>query len=476
MFEQNRQKLLQILQKDPLLQAMKTSTFESGSTVVKEGDFNQRLYVVLEGEISLHKSSSDGNEVHIDQLRPGDLLGLVSFVSDGPALTTARALTDVSAIRINKEEFQELIEGKNELSPVFHQLIIGNLLNRYQHTVGLQLKFELLTRQLDLERKQLKSALEHLEAIQNQLISQEKMALLGELSAGISHEMNNPASSLSRSVEHLSDQLSHIVDHVRDLRSEHIHTLMNLGRSDRPSSTVIQREQTLLLQKKYPKINRTIIRKLAGCSDESRTFIFNNIAEKNIPVAIEIYETGHILRIMKDSTKRISALVQSLRSFSKPSTGYQERIDIREGLENTIQLLQHKLKIYQLHLDLDDVLPVAGNSGELNQVWTNILDNACDALKKQTDGAIWVKTYNHDNRVIVDIWDNGPGVSDEIKKRIFDANFTTKNTDGSFGLGIGLTITRDIVSKHKGEIKVKDSEHDGAWFQIILPGITTRQS
>lgn len=471
MILQDRQDLLDLLQKDPIMQTMKTSSFSAGDTIVHEHELNQRLYLILEGQISLHKKSMDGTDVYIDQLRPGDVIGLISFVSDGPALTTARAVSDVKSIRINKEEFIELMEGRNELSPIFHQMLIGNLLNRYQHTVGLQLKFELLTRQIDSERNQLKSALKHLETVQKQLISQEKMALLGELSAGISHEMNNPSASLSRSIEHLDEHLAETVNQVKSFDSEMIHKLIAYGRSDKPISTTVMRANISRLQKEYSHLSRTTIRKLAGCSDESREYILNNVDNDKLLKSMEVYETGQILSIMRDSTTRISALVSSLRSFSKPTTGYAERVDIREGLQNTIQLLQHKLKYYEVIIELEEVQPIAGNSGELNQVWTNILDNACDALNKKPDGKIIIKAHNEKSIVVVDIIDNGPGISDAHITRVFDANFTTKNTDGSFGLGIGLTITRDIVEKHKGEIVVKKSDTGGAWFQIRLPAI-----
>ncbi len=470
MRQYTKKELLELLEKDPVVQSMKTSSFEAGDIVVTEGDMNQRLYMILEGEVSLQKRGPEGNNMHIDQLRPGDLIGLVSFVSDGPALTTVTALSDVKTIRINKQEFEELASGRSKLSPVFYNLIIMNLLNRYQHTVGLQIKFEHLTKMLNEERNQLKTALNHLEAVQKQLISQEKMALLGELAAGISHEMNNPAASLSRSIEHLAEQISHAVAQVRSFDNSHVHKLLQFGINDKPESTSKVRENARLLALSHPKLKRGLLRKLSRCSEETRNYILENIKEKDFDEAVEIYDTGQILSIMKDSTKRITALVQSLRSFSKPSTNYQEKVDVREGIQSTLQLLNHKLKHHDIVLRLYDIPYVAGNSGELNQVWTNILDNSCDALGKQR-GEIIVKTYESEGRVCVQISDDGPGIPDDIKKRIFDANFTTKNTDGSFGLGIGLTITKDIIEKHKGTIIVKNSNRGGAKFQIYLPAV-----
>ena len=173
---------------------------------------------------------------------------------------------------------------------------------------------------------------------------------------------------------------------------------------------------------------------------------------------------------MGESTIRITSLVQSLRGFIRPSTGYEASLDVREGLLSTIQLFQHKLKVHELALDLGDIPPVAGNPGELNQVWTNILDNACDALNSEK-GKITVRTGHENGLVLIDIINNGPKIHDEVKKRIFEANYTTKNTNGTFGLGIGLTITKDIIAKHKGQIHVLDADGGGAWFRISLPAV-----
>ncbi|MEX0686250.1 MAG: ATP-binding protein [Balneolales bacterium] len=464
----NRHTILALIEEDSVLRSMDQSVFMANDVILKEGDSNRYLYLLMKGEVELHKEGPDNNKVHIDQLEPGDLVGLVSFVSGRPALTSAIALSEVSLLRINHREFEELVEGTNSLSTLFHQLIVDNLLNRYQNTIGLQMKYENLNRQLHQERDQLRAALNQIEAVQQQLVSQEKMALLGELSAGISHELNNPSAALARSVEHLNESLSQIIVQVKGLTSDQLNQVLNIGRTDKPMGTMDVRKKTVQLEAKYPKLDRTLTRKLARCSEDARSYFMREIPRKLLSEAMEVYEAGQILSIMGESTRRITSLVQSLRSFIRPTTGYETHLDVREGLLSTIQLLHHKLKSHELDLDLQDIPAVAGNPGELNQVWTNILDNACDALINQK-GKITIRTCHEKNRVFINIINSGPNIPDEVKKRIFDANYTTKNTNGTFGLGIGLTITKDIISKHRGYIQVLDAEGGGAWFRIILP-------
>jgi signal transduction histidine kinase len=140
--------------------------------------------------------------------------------------------------------------------------------------------------------------------------------------------------------------------------------------------------------------------------------------------------------------------------------------DIREGLKETLMILGNRLNDIQLSIDLPEIPLVRCFVGELNQVWTNIIINACDAMDDK--GELYVKCGFDDEYVWVSIADSGPGVPDMIKNRIFDPSFTTKTAGGEFGLGIGLAITKGIVEKHSGIIKVKDRKEGGAEFLIKL--------
>lgn len=143
-------------------------------------------------------------------------------------------------------------------------------------------------------------------------------------------------------------------------------------------------------------------------------------------------------------------------------------IDIRDGINDTILILSNRLKYLHLELDLLDIPQTCGKMGELNQVWTNILVNACDVLPD--GGVLKIRTYEEgDFKIVVEISDNGPGIPEDVLPKIFEPNFTTKNQGAKFGLGLGLAISNEIVRQHGGFIKATNQKGGGATFQIVLP-------
>ena len=172
-----------------------------------------------------------------------------------------------------------------------------------------------------------------------------------------------------------------------------------------------------------------------------------------------------IAREVEQSTKRISELVRAMKEYSHMDKSAMREVDVREGLENTLTILGHKLKGVTVEREYEEDLPTTwANAGELNQVWTNIIDNAVDAIEEH--GKLKVKTSWYENYVLVEITDDGPGIPREVKDRIFEPFFTTK--DVGEGVGLGLDIVRRIVAGHGGEIGV-DSKPGETTFKVRLP-------
>jgi signal transduction histidine kinase len=177
---------------------------------------------------------------------------------------------------------------------------------------------------------------------------------------------------------------------------------------------------------------------------------------------------GTLVQEIDQSTTRISDLVQAVKSYAYMDQAPLQEIDVNEGLESTLTLLGHKLKSLQLERDYDRSLPrITAYGSELNQVWTNLLDNAVAAVGERKPGCITVKTARQGDFVVVHITDNGGGIDPEIRKRIFEPFYTTKSVGKGTGLGLGISH-RIIAGRHHGDISVT-SEPGRTSFQVRLP-------
>jgi signal transduction histidine kinase len=173
-----------------------------------------------------------------------------------------------------------------------------------------------------------------------------------------------------------------------------------------------------------------------------------------------------LLNTIGQSTTRISTLVNAVKSYVYMDQAPSQEIDVHEGLENTLVILHHKLKNIEVVREYDRTLPaISAYGSELNQVWTNLLDNAIDALEGK--GKIWLRTWRENDHVVVEVADNGPGIPEEIQSRIFEPFFTTKGVGKGSGLGLDIA-RRIIVMHHKGDLQV--SSRPGATrFTVRLP-------
>jgi signal transduction histidine kinase len=197
----------------------------------------------------------------------------------------------------------------------------------------------------------------------------------------------------------------------------------------------------------------------------------NNLSPSLFSLSIQWLGTGclmmGLLSEVLQTTERISQIVRAVKSYTYLDQAPLLEVDVHEGLENTLVIMQHKLKKgVTVKRDYSPNLPrIEAYASELNQVWTNIIDNAIDAMNGK--GEIRIKTYAEDNRVIVEIIDNGPGIPEEIQSRIFEPFFTTKAP--GHGTGLGLHISHDIIAnRHHGQLLV-ESKPGATRFKVILP-------
>ena len=186
------------------------------------------------------------------------------------------------------------------------------------------------------------------------------------------------------------------------------------------------------------------------------------------------FAAATLLTEVKESTRRISELVSAVRSYSQMDRASRQRIDIRDGLESTLVMLGHKLRdaaVTVVREYGDDVPKIEAYAGELNQVWTNLVDNAVDAM--DGEGTLRLVTRVEDDDVVVEVVDSGSGMSPAVAARAFEAFYTTKDVDA--GTGLGLDIARRIVvERHHGDISI-DSRPGGTTVHVRLP-VTPREA
>jgi signal transduction histidine kinase len=317
------------------------------------------------------------------------------------------------------DEIGKLAQILNKMTKNLKQAFEDNSKSNEQ----LRLLTENLESRVEERTNELKNALKSLKNAQSQLVQSEKMSSLGQLVAGIAHELNNPISSVHVNTPMLKQYVADLVDVIEFI----------IKNTD--DNTPIKQEINMLLDK------------------IDYTFVKEDIIE--------------LLTSQEDAAKRIRDIVLSLRTFSRLDEAEIKSIDINQGIDDTIKILRHELKHrIEIHRDYQLKQQIECFPGEINQVILNIIANAAQAIKDK--GNIWLATccVNNDTAKII-ISDDGSGLPDSLKSKIFDPFFTTKPV--GLGTGLGLSISYGIIEKHHGKISVEDNVPHGAKFIIEIP-------
>jgi signal transduction histidine kinase len=317
----------------------------------------------------------------------------------------------------------------------------------------------------------------------------EKLATLGKLSAGVAHELNNPAAATQRGAEQLRDSIIQLEQAEFRLGQSNLST-SQLETLESYTQLIAQRTKEPLdldpLTRSDQEYEIETWLEDQGVEDawELAPMLVNigfhcpelselaeNFTSEEFPVVVALfcnmYITRNLLAEIGHGTSRISEIVKALKSYTYLDQAPTQAIDIHEGLDNTLVMLRGKLKAgVQVRREYAPDLPrIEAFGSELNQVWTNIIDNAVSAMDGQ--GEIVLRTYRQDAWVVVEIKDTGPGIPQDIQTKIFDPFFTTK-APGE-GTGLGLNISHNIiVQKHKGKIAVY-SRPGETCFEVKLP-------
>jgi signal transduction histidine kinase len=442
-------------------------------TLFREGDVLHDVYILLEGIVELYKKKP-GTDVDypVIRLESGSLIGIIAFTTGKPSLTTAITSEPSTVLKIPETEIRSLLDRDERMKEYIDEIILANLSERFKNNIKLQMELDSVNSELRKERNELKKAYQELKEAQDRLIYQEKMATLGQLVAGFAHEVNNPTASLLRSTETLEHRISELMNRDNnDSESQKFKKrLYEAGKKSGYPDTATLRERSSGLKESFTGASASQVRLMAQLpQDLVGEFHSKDILDPDeLDFYLHYFELGKMFQNIESAGNRISGLVKSLKSYSRTDTDREwEMIDIREGIHDTLQLTSNRIKFYDIQIALDDVPNIRANPAALNQVWTNIILNAADAMGK--NGSLFIHCNSDGDQIEVVIRDSGPGIPEDIMDKIFDSNFSTKKSDVKFGLGLGLSISKDIIQQHGGTISAKNATEGGAVFTVRLP-------
>jgi signal transduction histidine kinase len=277
--------------------------------------------------------------------------------------------------------------------------------------------------ELRIQKEELRTTLEHLKQSQFQLIQAEKMASLGQLVAGIAHEINNPVNFINAGVESLNINLAEIRQ-VLDIYHE-----------------------------------------ITSRNVDSKLKEIENIKEK-IEYKETLAEIEKLISSIKNGTKRTTEIIKGLRTFSRMDEDIIRTADVHEGLDSTLILLQNRFRNrIEIIKNYSDLPQIECYPGQLNQVFMNILSNAIDSI--DGNGKIIIETSREEGMIRISIKDSGRGIPENVKEKIFEPFYTTKEVGK--GTGLGLSISHGIIEKHNGRITFVSEAGKGSEFIVTLP-------
>jgi signal transduction histidine kinase len=436
--------------------AAELAEFPAGATLAEQGADSPQVMLLLEG--TAQALVSDGNllEPVGDHVAP-TWVGATAALTGGPLGVSMRASTDVRAALIEAEDF-----------------------------VNLAIEYRCVFRRA---MSVVRPVMERLTGMEQ---NRERLTSLGTMAAGLAHELNNPASAARRSSADLAEALE-VLSSTIGLFVE-----SGLERDEAAELVTLQREALAAGAERGPlgaldaaDAEDELAEALADAGVADGYRITEPLAAAGVDRSFVERVSAHagpatdatlkwiaaslsarqLAGELAESTDRMSTLVKAIKAYAYMDRGGLVEVDLREGLETTLTILGHKLKHTKIQVvrDYDDTLPkLTVHGAELNQVWTNLLDNAIDALGEQ--GTLAITTRQDGGCAEVDIADDGPGIPAEIRERVFDPFFTTKEVGR--GTGLGLDTARRILAERHGGSLTLESAPGRTVFRARLP-ITT---
>lgn len=412
-------------QLDRLVEDGEILDLRSGQTLIAEGDMADALYVVLDGELDVTKRAGR-SEIPLARVGPGSLQGELAALEGGRRLATVRAATPAEVLRIPITAVRDL-------------LVAGP----------------------DVALSIIRTAVGRMRAMEATLREREKLAALGTLAAGLAHELNNPAAAAARAVDGLEAAIAATASGPRPASPP----------ASPPAPSAAPPPRSAL--ERADRIDE--IAGLVGDEASAAALVdagWTGDALQDLPpdtLARLAADAGvrQLLDELSMSIGRIGEIVAAVKGHAYLDQGPVQRVDVRIGLEQTLVILRHRLRDVAVVRDLQDDVPAIEAFGvELNQVWTNIVDNAIDAMDGRGTLIVRAERDPTGDGVRVTICDTGTGIPEEVRPHLFEPFHTTKPPGK--GTGLGLHISHTAVARHGGRIEV-ESVPGRTCFTITLP-------
>ncbi len=394
-----------------------------GTHLIREGDEADALYVVLDGELDVTKRAGR-SDIPVARVGPGSLQGEIAALEGGRRLASVTAATPSEVLRIPIAAIRQLLDAGPDVALAV-----------------------------------IRTAVSRLRAMEALFREREKLAGLGTLAAGLAHELNNPAAAAMRAVEQLGGAVAAAEEHPRPVppprppagataprsaldRADRIDAITRVTGDGASASSLVD----------------------AGWTPEALADLPDDV----LPWLAADAAVHLLLGELRLAIGRMSEIVAAVKGYAYLDQAPVQRIDVREGLEQTLVIMRHRLRdgIEVVREYADDLPEIEVRGSELNQVWTNLIDNAVDAMGGRGTLTLRAESDPGGGGVRIAVCDSGAGIPDEVRQRLFEPFFTTKPPGK--GTGLGLHISHNVVGSQGGRIEV-ESEPGRTCFVISLP-------
>jgi signal transduction histidine kinase len=442
------------------LKGVEEICLDKGQVLAAQGEVGHSFWILLEGEIGIFYASPEGDEMMVTSMTPGLAFGEVPLLANIPNAASLRASTHCCLAQFDEESFWSLMTS----CPGVRKAILGNMANRIQK-------------------------------IQSMNIQKEKMATLGTLAAGLMHELNNPGAAARRAASQLRENLLRMHElslkfKERELTKEQKHCMFDLqkqalaARQPIMMNSLEQSDAEEALAAWMESANIENAWKMAptlvsvGINTNELTCLRDEFDGQMLSEALgwleALVSSMQLVGTIEESIGRVTDLVKAVKSYAYEGRGQKQTIDINDSIHATMVILAHKLREKEIVVEKSfapDLPALHSECSGLNQIWTNLLDNAIDAVPQH--GIIRVRTWSEKapndpthTDLCISVSDNGGGIPLESQSHIFDPFYTTKPV--GIGTGIGLGIVQRIVEEYGGVIRFS-SEPGNTEFVVRLP-------